>query len=222
MGGSTKRELHLAPLPKVSKKIKANKKVPKKTKAKIEIKKKNTISPDEKKPRARTTANQHRSDEDESRKSPLKPRVRKQLEEDLRLVRHMYAEIQGCEDAEYKIFPNQSLNEMLTKLPTNKVELQRCWGIKEKRCAQYGDVILEIINGYLRQHHGTNSDVIISRSPSAIHQTSTYAAVSTAIFHSDSDDDGDVIETGKTLSVQEIVRQRVREAEARGEVLVIL
>ena len=42
------------------------------------------------------------------------------------------------------------------------------------------------------------------------------------VSNDDDDDDDEVVEVGPTLSVEEIVRQRVREAEEKGEVLEIL
>jgi len=153
----------------------------------------------------------------------LKPRVRKQLERDLRELRCLFAQTQECE--EYKIFQNRSLQELVQKLPTNNIELQQCWGIKGKRCQQYGNSILHIINSYLQQHHlnrqrpmSTNNN---PRSPSANRQAKKNKAASNSASksHDNSDDD---IEIGPALSVEEIVAHRVREAEARGEVFEIL
>lgn len=141
----------------------------------------------------------------------LKPRVREQMEQDLRKLRRLFAQTQECE--EYKIFPNQSLQELVKKLPTNRTELQQCWGIKGKRCQQYGDSILHIINSYLLQHY-RNETLTLTRQTK-----NTPTSNSAASPNSDSDDD---IETGPSLSVEDIVAQRVREAEARGEVFEIL
>lgn len=46
---------------------------------------------------------------------------------------------------------------MVHKLPTNKEELVKCWGIKGKRAQQYGDSILRIINSYLQSLSGNNN-----------------------------------------------------------------
>ncbi|KAL7532144.1 hypothetical protein ACHAXR_004463 [Thalassiosira sp. AJA248-18] len=153
-----------------------------------------------------------------STKSPLKPRMRKQLERDLRGLRRCFAETQDCE--EYKIFQNRTLLELTKKLPTNKTELQQCWGIKGKRSDQYGDSILRVISSYLHQqkHQNQRQPAVLQRggspgSPSVIDRQTKVSSVG------GSDDE---IETGPTLSVEDIVAQRVREADARGEVFEII
>jgi len=189
----------------------------------------------------------------------LKPKVRKQLEKDLRQLRTCYASQQNnCE--EYKIFSNKSLTELLTKLPTNNVELSTCWGIKGKRIKQYGKSILQIINSYLgqqqQQESGSNGrrkvqTTIPMSPPSTSRRTtatvnSSSASAGVAVSSSTaaaavvtpaklslsakpvkkeedtSDDDEEEIVIGPTISIEEIVRRSVQEAEARGEVLEIL
>lgn len=140
---------------------------------------------------------------------------------------------------------------MVHKLPTNKEELVKCWGIKGKRAQQYGDSILRIINSYLQSLSGNNNQSrrqiqttinFNPQSPPASQRTSnTRVASSTsatvtaptttarttsshpaAESNGEDDSDDDIIVTRRTLSIEEIVRQRVREAEARGEVFEIL
>ena len=189
----------------------------------------------------------------------LKPKVRKQLEKDLRQLRTCYATTQGnCE--EYKIFSNKSLTELLTKLPRNNEELSQCWGIKGKRIKQYGKSILTIINMYLdkeQQQQGSGGNgrrrvqMTIPMSPPSSRRTtatvnnnssasaaassvpssaatSSFAAVVTPARppkvkkeDTPSDDDEEIV-IGPTISVEDIVRSCVQEAEARGEVLEIL
>lgn len=160
--------------------------------------------------------------------SPLDPDARRRLEGELRRLRTCFAAVQGCEDEEYRIFPNKSLHELIARLPRNRAELMMCWGIKERRCDQYGGSILAVIDVALRGERGSRGGSRpvppspgSNRSPTAGHRSSK-AARNLALALSDDDDDDDEIETGPSLSVEEMVRQRVREAEARGEVFEIL
>ena len=153
----------------------------------------------------------------------LKPKLRKQLEADLRGLRQSFAAMQNCDD--YKIYPIKSLDDIVKKLPTNETELKECWGIKEKRCDQYGSSILRVVNFYLEQQEqdqqkkprGKRS--ASSTSTRANHQrnNNTVASGSAAVANND-----DEVEVGPTLSVEDIVAQRVRDAEARGEVFEIV
>lgn len=106
--------------------------------------------------------------------------------------------------------------------------MQQCWGIKGKQSQQYGDSILRVIDSYLQRHTstpksgaaGTVSEQYPQKSSGQSPKKNIEAASNSAtILHGESDDD---IETGTTLSIEEIVAQRVREAETRGEVFEIL
>jgi len=85
-------------------------------------------------------------------------------------------------------------------MPKDHRELRKCWGIGAKRLQQYGVPILQTIKLYLRQQNLKDNLVV----PTAQEQQ-----------------DDEVI-LGPILSVEEIVRQRMKDAEARGEVLEIL
>ena len=243
----TKRKLHTAP---------SGSKQPPKKKAKKDTDCNTSTSNAKKK----SAAKQTQSNNSTTRRQ-LKPKIRKQLEKDLRQLRTCYATTQGnCR--EYKIFSNKSLTELLTKLPRNNVELSKCWGIKGKRIKQYGKSILQVINSYLdkEQEQGSGGNgrrrvqTTIPMSPtttsasrrgtsataknnstsstraSSVSSSSAVAAAVAVVTpakpvkkeeDTSSDDEEDII-VGPTLSVEEIVRRNVQEAEARGEVLEIL
>lgn len=111
----------------------------------------------------------------------------------------------------------------MKKLPTDNIELRQCWGIKGKRCQQYGDSILHVINSYLQQHHPNNGQQgSTSRNNNGRSPSSANRQIKKKKAASDSGDSDDEIEIGPALSVEDIVAQRVREAEARGEVFEIL
>ena len=244
----TKRKLHTAP---------SGSKQPPKKKAKKDTDCNTSTSNAKKK----SAAKQTQSNNSTTRRQ-LKPKIRKQLEKDLRQLRTCYATTQGnCE--EYKIFSNKSLTELLTKLPTNDIELSQCWGIKGKRIKQYGKSILTIINSYLDKEQqeqqggsgdgrrrvqttipmspptsrrttatvnnsssASTSSTVASSSPAAAAAAAaavvTPAKLSTMKKEEDTTDDEDEIVIGPTISVEEIVRRSVQEAEVRGEVLEIL
>jgi len=244
----TKRKLHTAP---------SGSKQPPKKKAKKDTNC-NTSTSNAKKPAAKQTTSTNPTPPTTRQ---LKPKVRKQLEHDLRQLRSCYASQQSnCE--EYKIFSNKSLTELLTKLPTNNAELSECWGIKGKRIKQYGKSILTIINSYLDKqqeqegrgngrrmtqttipmsppstsrrgtsytvNNNSSSASAVSAS-AAVSSSSTVAAAvvtpakpSATTIKKEEDTDDEEIVIGPTISIEEIVRGSVQEAEARGEVLEIL
>ena len=209
---TTKRKLHLGPPTPPAKRAKRS-----------------GVSPDSKKPRKKSTpkkATTRKSELDNNRRSLLKPRVRKQLEADLRLLRSRFAAHQGCDPC--RIFPNRSLSDILARLPRNELELTACWGIKEKRLRQYGGSILTVVGSYLRdvgvhQTMSTGNGCVSVANPAtpARGTEGASSAVSASGIEGSADDDFEV-QSGPTLSVEEIVAQRVREAEARGEVLEII
>jgi len=212
---NTKRKLHLGPPTPPAKRAKRS-----------------VVSPDGKKTRKKSASKKApatcKSGEPENNRRPLlKPRVRKQLESDLRLLRSRFAAHQGCDPC--RIFPNRSLSEILARLPRDELELTACWGIKEKRLRQYGGSILAVVGTYLRdgsvrETTSTGNGRVSMANPATPARGGTEgasSAVSPSGIEGSADDDIEV-QSGPTLSVEEIVAQRVREAEARGEVLEIL
>ena len=192
---NTKRKLHLGPRTPPAKRAKRS-----------------VVSPDRK-----NTNN---------RGSLLTPRVRKQLELDLRRLRSQFASYQNCDP--WRIFPNKSLSEILARLPRDEQELVACWGIKEKRLRQYGGAILAVVGSYLSDegiHQTTSNSIgcILKAKPGTPTRGGTEgasSAVSPSGIEGSADDDIEV-QSGPTLSVEEIVARRVREAKARGEVFEI-
>eukprot|EP00561_Arcocellulus_cornucervis_P010075 CAMPEP_0185817334 /NCGR_PEP_ID=MMETSP1322-20130828/18933_1 /TAXON_ID=265543 /ORGANISM="Minutocellus polymorphus, Strain RCC2270" /LENGTH=261 /DNA_ID=CAMNT_0028514363 /DNA_START=32 /DNA_END=817 /DNA_ORIENTATION=+ len=141
----------------------------------------------------------------------LTPKMRLELERDLREVRRCFAEQQGCE--EYKVFQNQCLQELVANCPQNQAELLKCWGIGKERAAQYGSTILATIRPYL-----TGGKAKSRRAPQ--NTSSTAASAPSAAAQTPVDDD-DIL-MGPTLSVEELVRKRMEEVRARGEEFEIL
>jgi hypothetical protein len=258
-----KRKLHLdnhahaLPVPKAAKRLKVPENKPKSKKSKAST-------------AANNTKQQHK----------LRPQQRKQLGQELCLLRKCFAIAQGVENEEYKIFPNKSIDDLILKLPSNNAELMQCWGIKEKRIIYYGSAILQVIRPYRLQNINRNhqqrqqdqrqqlpqaapeqppqQQIVTPTSLDEVRnlsvkelknlasqfgmnmngrektglQNEVWQAINNNPMTSkesefpnvddeasDSDED---VEITRELSVEEIVAQRVREAEARGEVFEIL
>ena len=153
----------------------------------------------------------------------LTPKMRRDLERDLREVRRCFAVEQGCEDRVYKIFKNKCLNELVAKLPQNRADLLKCWGMGIKREQQYGETILATIRPYLARSRAASALTPPQRAANTVRPSAAAAASSAAaqahIVVDDSDDD---IVAGPTLSVEELVKKRMEEVRARGEELEIL
>lgn len=149
----------------------------------------------------------------------LNPKIRKRLERELRSLRSTFARRLGY-DEECKIFPNDALRDILLKLPSNEAELMKCRNIKEKRCRYYGSSILQVVRSCLWTKHevivldGTMGEAAAS-STSGTRRGGTTAA--DAVLDSEEDSDDDIV-VGATVSVEDIVSNRLREAEERGEV----
>lgn len=152
----------------------------------------------------------------------LTPKMRRDLERDLREVRRCFAEQQGCEDREYKIFQNKCLDDLVANLPQNRADLLKCWGIGRKRAQQYGSTILATIRPFLASSRAAGTRTP-QRAANTIRPSVAAAAPSAAArAHVVVDDSDDDIVAGPTLSVEELVKKRMEEARARGEEFEIL
>ncbi len=147
---------------------------------------------------------------------------RRELREDLRRLRLHYASIVGCEGELYKIFPYKTLEELVYKLPSNKKELVNVWGIKAVRSHAYGDAILEVIEYHVNKKYrkterrirrALNMDDGNHVSP----RKNCGKRSEQSIAESDDEEEG--VEMERLLSVDEILDRKLREAEARGEVV---
>jgi transcription initiation factor IIF auxiliary subunit len=156
----------------------------------------------------------------------LRPQQRKQLAKELRLLRKYFAIAQGvARNEEYKIFPSRSIDEIIQNLPSNSSELMQCWGIKEKRLAQYGSAILLVVQPYLVQNNNSQQlqqQQHYQQQQQQQQQPQQNQQQQQQLQVDNSDSDDEEVEITRQRTVEEIVAQRVREAEARGEVLEIL
>jgi hypothetical protein len=130
---------------------------------------------------------------------------RAELRELLRKLRQIFAHRLDVEP--YKIFDNKTLDGIVLKMPRTRGELLACNGIREKRYANFGYPILQIIALY-RMSQTRRSGSSVSPQKSMIH-----AQVSAV-----SEEDDEVVVT-ETLTSEQIVAQRFREAEAKGEMI---
>lgn len=96
------------------------------------------------------------------------------------------------------VFDNKTLDDIVAKMPTSQGELLKCNGIGQKRLKRFGVPILQTIELYkLANQEEQTAEV-------------------------DHGDDDKGIIPGPVLSVEEIVRGRIKEAERRGEVFEVL
>lgn len=122
-------------------------------------------------------------------------RSRAGLREELRLVRLAFS--RRLQISAYMIFDNKVLDELTIKCPTTKSELLKCYGIKEKRCQNYGAAILAVTRRWE------------SRAPATTRRSASDPW---------DDNDGDAIEAG-SMSCEEIVSVKFEHAKANGYVI---
>jgi hypothetical protein len=91
----------------------------------------------------------HRQDEDEMAKRCMVYGTRQELTEDLRRLRRELA----CqlEIEPYKVFNDETLDDLVAKLPATEMELIKCHGIAQRRCERYGGAILQVISQYTNE-----------------------------------------------------------------------
>ena len=91
----------------------------------------------------------NKQDEDEMVKRCLVYGTRQELTEDLRRLRRELASQLELEP--YKIFNDETLDDLVAKLPATEKELIKCHGIAQKRCDRYGGAILQVISQYTNE-----------------------------------------------------------------------
>lgn len=87
-----------------------------------------------------------RQEEQTSSKRRLVYGERLQLQADLRRLRSEFAD--QLEMEPYKVFNDETLDDIVEKLPSTEKELIKCRGIAQKRCDRYGGVILQLVSQY--------------------------------------------------------------------------
>ena len=117
---------------------------------------------------------------------------RRRLREQLRQMRLEFA--RHLDMPPYCIFENATLDSITVRLPRTKSELLLCYGIKEKRYRNFGEAILAITRSY-------NTTQTMGHSCSN---------------RSNTGDDDDTIQVTETLSIEDIVSKRFRDAEENG------
>lgn len=67
------------------------------------------------------------------------------LHEELRRLRMKFANEEDVNLKRYRIFDDDTLDDIVTKLPSDEYQLMACKGIARKRCDKYGQVILDVV-----------------------------------------------------------------------------
>ncbi len=124
------------------------------------------------------------------------------LREELRQLRLRFAT--RLDVPAYIIFQDTVLDAIVEAMPSNSYELLQVKGIGEKKLQSYGSSILKIIASYQT-----------TASPSKRNQSKCRDEDD----EDEDEDEEDDIEVEKALSVNEIVKQRYREAEEKGNVI---
>lgn len=90
-----------------------------------------------------------RQDKSEMTKRCLVYGTRQDLTQDLKRLRRELAS--QLEFEPYKVFNDDTLDDLVAKLPATEKELIGCRGIAQKRCARYGGAILQVISQYTNE-----------------------------------------------------------------------
>jgi len=151
--------------------------------------------------------------EQKRRRQELIGGSRSDLRELLRTMRLSIA--RQLDKAPYLIFHDTVLDSLVEDMPSNRVELKKIRGIGEQKCSSLGPIILAVINGYSASRA---TSVPTSGLGNSMQRQSTDVTATMNNGH-DSEDDEIFIET--ELSIDEIVKRRIREAEAKGEVITL-
>ena len=138
----------------------------------------------------------HRQDARASAKRQLVFETRGKLREDLRHLRFNLAKRKNQQA--YMIFYDKTLDDIVANLPVNDRELMRCWGIKKKKCDEFGSLIIRIVREYKRREAEEQQR------------------------NSESKANSDDVEIGPVLSVEETIKQRMEENRRSGNEYAIL
>lgn len=140
-------------------------------------------------------------------------RERNALYENLRTLRQIFARRMGYEPC--IIFHNSTLEDLVVKMPKDKLELLAVTGIGPKKCENFGDPILQLIRQYKTQ--AAVADKMSRARP--INAAASLGVV--VVEDGSSDEDHDAVELAETLSCEQLVNQKFEHAAANGYVISI-
>ncbi len=149
----------------------------------------------------------------ENKKQRLVHHDRGSLREELRQLRLQFAK--SMDVPPYIIFNNDTLDDLVETMPSSENELLKVKGIGPKKISSFGSSILSTIASY-RISCG------LDESPRS-DTRQVKSARRRLCYDSDASDDSDEdsIEVEKELSVDDIVEKRFKEAEEKGNVIVL-
>lgn len=114
----------------------------------------------------------------------------------------------------YKVFPNRTLDALVEALPCNEAELIKVHGFGPKKTSSLGPFILPVINAYMTGRNnatGTTNSKPLPSSPGCVTKFTNSNVVTKdeeVVFESE-------------ISIDEMINRKIREAEERGEVIVL-
>ena len=134
---------------------------------------------------SRLDADLQRQEDERTARRRLVYGERGDLRESLRQMRLVFASEMECEP--HSVFGDDTLDEVVARLPSDSMELMRVHGIAKKRCDHFGGAILQLIAQYQQTHEA---------------------------FPPEDTDDAEVQGKNQYMTIEEIVAQNLRDAEA--------
>jgi superfamily II DNA helicase RecQ len=130
-------------------------------------------------------------------------------------LRKLRSELAGQQNSElplysYIIFPNKTLDDIVIKLPTSRLELMNMYGIAAKKCDQFGEDILSTVREY---NSLTSITCSKSQNSNRLPIIMPPAQVPRAV---EEDDLAMPCETLSCEDIEDIVRMKFEDAVANG------
>ena len=136
------------------------------------------------------------------------------LKENLKVLRLAFA--RKLKVSAFVIFDDKTLDDIVFRMPRSCGELLNCYGIGEKRLANFGLPILQTIAAYRKRKRSISSSPV-QRSAPVRKKLNMGPANKDAKVNKDDEE----ICVSETLTIEEIVARRFLEAEQKGEVITL-
>ena len=160
---------------------------------------------------------------------------RNTLKNMLKVSRTEFAKREGKKT--FMIFSDSILDSLVETMPSNEKELMKIKGIGVQKVSKYGSMILSTISSYKsaqpvatsmqrqnnngRRREASPEVIVLLSSDDEDEEPFQRSKPENICTESDDDDDPDEVIIEKELSVDEIVRKRIRDAEEKGDVIVL-
>jgi len=139
----------------------------------------------------------------------------KYLREDIRRLRTRISDDYNVQP--YVVFHNTTLDDLVEKMPRTLTELRKVRGFGPQKTAEYGPLILPVIERYLRRFM-TGHSTQLSQSFTSPSSVTNFSTMTT--FRPSSNDDEVVFEAEESLDAK--LQRKLQEAKQNGEVVELL